>query len=443
MTTDGSHPTPPAPGTDHDHPAQPAAGTDHHHPAPDHDVAVIGAGIVGATTAFFLARHGLDVVLIDADVPASGASGGPGHRGVRANGRDPRELPLAAEAITLWERADELLGAPSGYEQLGGLSLIEADDESDTVRALRGRAQVQRAFGVPTEIIDRDDVHARLPGLSGAVRAAGWNPRDGIADHTLATRTFADGAVAEGARLLTHTLVEQVHAEAHQVRLRLAPAPDGGVGARTAGSVDAQAGPFLSSEEVLTARQVVIAANTGTAGLLERSFGIELPLWDANPQVAQIRLPEGTDFPHLVNHTSRPLSLKRAGGGLLTVTGGPTGARDADGRGITDLASLGRSLDALSATCPGLTTGTEVVSLDASRFDSWSADGVPVVDAVPGTQGHVLFAAGWSGHGFALGPASGKNLARWIVDRRRPEVFAPFTAARLGLIGDTAGDEDR
>jgi sarcosine oxidase subunit beta len=441
MTTDGSPATPPAPGTDH--PAQPAAGTDHHHPAPDHDVAVIGAGIVGATTAFFLARHGQDVVLIDADVPASGASGGPGHRGVRANGRDPRELPLAAEAITLWERADELLGAPSGYDQLGGLSLIEADDQSDTVRALRGRAQVQRAFGVPTEIIDRDDVHARLPGLSGAVRAAGWNPRDGIADHTLATRTFADGAVAEGARLLTHTLVEQVHAEAHQVRLRLAPAPDGGVGARTTGSVDAQAGPSLSSEEVLTAKEVVIAANTGTAGLLERSFGIELPVWDANPQVAQIRLPEGTDFPHLVNHTSRPLSLKRAGGGLLTVTGGPTGARDADGRGITDLASLGRSLDALSATFPGLTTGTEVVSLDASRFDSWSADGVPVVDAVPGTQGHVLFAAGWSGHGFALGPASGKNLARWIVDRRRPEVFAPFTAARLGLIGDTAGDEDR
>jgi glycine/D-amino acid oxidase-like deaminating enzyme len=384
------------------------------------DVAVIGAGIVGSTTAFFLARDtDLSVTLLEADAPACGASGGPGHRGVRANGRDPREIPLAAEAIGLWEQADELLGADSGYEQIGGLSLLEAGENTAKYESLQARATVQERAGVPTEILDQDAVRERLPGVSSAVQYAGWNPKDGIADHTHATRRFADAAVAHGARLETGARVERIeqtrtHAEVH-----------------------------LEDRRSVRARAVVVAANVGTKAIIEKSFGLTLPTWGENPQVAQVRLPEGVDFPHLVNHTSRPLSLKRAPGGLLTVTGGPTGLRDADGRGITNLASLSRSLEALAAVFPSFSVDTEVVSLDASRFDAYSADGVPIIDAVPGTgadgEGTVIFATGWTGHGFAIGPASGKNLARWVEAGERPGVFAPFAAARFGVHPESLG----
>ena len=71
-------------------------------PAKPHTHLVVGGGVMGVATAWELARQGASVTLVEAAEIACGASGGFGQRGVRANGRDLRELPLMAMAYEIW-----------------------------------------------------------------------------------------------------------------------------------------------------------------------------------------------------------------------------------------------------------------------------------------------------------------------------------------------------
>ena len=74
------------------------------------DFVIIGGGVYGCATAWELAKRGAEVMLLEADEIAAGASGGPGKRGVRANGRDLRELPLMRAAYRRWPTLHEELG---------------------------------------------------------------------------------------------------------------------------------------------------------------------------------------------------------------------------------------------------------------------------------------------------------------------------------------------
>ena len=85
---------------------------------------IVGGGIYGAATACHLARGGGDVMLLESRRIGSGASGGMGKRGVRANGRDLRELPLMTLAYDLWPSLSEDLGQPTGRLRLTADSSI-------------------------------------------------------------------------------------------------------------------------------------------------------------------------------------------------------------------------------------------------------------------------------------------------------------------------------
>ena len=87
---------------------------------------MIGAGVYGALIALALARRGRQVRILEARSIASGASGGPGRRGVRANGRDLRELALMTEAYRVWPRLNDTLDVGQCYERTGHLLLLES-----------------------------------------------------------------------------------------------------------------------------------------------------------------------------------------------------------------------------------------------------------------------------------------------------------------------------
>jgi sarcosine oxidase subunit beta len=93
------------------------------------DFVIVGGGVYGAGVAWELAKRGADVLVLEAGEIASGASGGLGKRGVRANGRDIRELPLMRTAYELWPDLHEQLGAPTGYERGGNLHFLELDSD--------------------------------------------------------------------------------------------------------------------------------------------------------------------------------------------------------------------------------------------------------------------------------------------------------------------------
>ncbi|WDZ88530.1 FAD-binding oxidoreductase [Nocardiopsis sp. HUAS JQ3] len=371
---------------------------------------IIGGGVHGCATAWQLAETGADVLLLEAREVASGASGGFGRRGVRANRRDLRELPLMRAAYRIWPTLDRRLGAATGYQRTGGMFLIEQETTGTRggLVAAHTHAAVQRRLGVPTEVLDRDGVLAREPGVSESVRAALYCPLDGTADHTATTRAFADAARERGAVIAEHSPVTAVERSGDRV-----------TAVRTA-----------SGERHEVGEALLVLNNAGAADLLRTQFDVEAPVWRILPQALRLTPRSTPPMTHLVGHDHRSLSLKPLPDGGVMVSGGWRGRWDADnGRGRTVEENVRGNMRAAAEVYADL-ADAELDLADASRPESCSADEIPVIDRIPGTA-NALVGTGWTGHGFAIAPAVAESLALWARTGSRPDNLAPFSFARF------------
>jgi sarcosine oxidase subunit beta len=364
----------------------------------------VGAGVHGAAVGWELARRGRDVLVIEAQGVASGASGGHGERGVRANGRDLRELPLAQRASELWPGMGDAIGGPTGYRRTGHLHLIERPDDLDAAVATVVR---QRDAGIPTELLSADELRSIEPGVASSVIAAVHCPLDGVADHTATTRSLMAAARRHGARLLEETTVSSVRVEGDR-------AVEVGTG---------EHGP------IPVRRSLLLLCNTGVADLVAAA-GVALPVFPVLPQVLLTAPVEPVPVRHLVGHASRPLAIKTLPGGEVMITGGRLGRRQpGTGRPVVDPGEVEANRADAVATFPAL-GDVPVVASTADRAEAASIDLVPVIDLVPGTT-NALFATGWSGHGWAIAPAVAELLATWVVDGSPPPLLAPFGVRRF------------
>jgi sarcosine oxidase subunit beta len=141
------------------------------------DVLVIGSGIVGNATAYYLAKKGADVIVLEAgdNIGAGGSSRNGG--GVRQSGRDPRELPVAMYGIQhIWPTLSEELGVNVEYHQSGNLRLGKTERHLEILTGLANKA---KAEGLGVEMIDAKTVHELNPYLTDEVIGASWCPTDG------------------------------------------------------------------------------------------------------------------------------------------------------------------------------------------------------------------------------------------------------------------------
>jgi len=162
------------------------------------DYIIIGGGVYGTAVAWEIARRGGEVLLVEAHEIACGASGGLGKRGVRANGRDLRELPLMRLAYERWPTLHEEIDGPTGYERMGHLLFMEREQDLSAAPSL---AWMQSQQGISTEFLEGGVVREMEPFVSEQVQAALYCPKDGIADHTATTRSFAKAAMGAGAQI--------------------------------------------------------------------------------------------------------------------------------------------------------------------------------------------------------------------------------------------------
>jgi glycine/D-amino acid oxidase-like deaminating enzyme len=170
-------------------------------------VVVIGGGIVGACTAFFLARRGVPVVLCEkGEIGAEQSSRNWGW--VRKMGRDPLEIPLAIEALRLWPEMNTLVGSETGFRRTGIVYLCRTQKEMDHRTAWL--EQAGQPFGLDSRLITRDQMARTLPGLSGPWTGGLFTPSDGRAEPALAAPAIAKGARAAGATILTQCAVRGI-----------------------------------------------------------------------------------------------------------------------------------------------------------------------------------------------------------------------------------------
>lgn len=365
---------------------------------------IVGGGVYGAAVAWHLARRGEAVELLEARTVASGASGGPGRRGVRANCRDHRELPLMVRARALWPTLHEALGTAPLFEETGHLQLIERPVDMPKAQA---RAALQSRLGIPTAYLEEAEMRALEPAVAPFVTAALHCPGDGVAFHAATTRAYADAAVAAGARIREGVAVDRLVARDGRV-----------VAVATA-----------DGDEIAVDGRLFLLANAGVRSLV--APWLDLPTWNMAFQVLVSAPLADNPVRHLVGHASRTLSLKREPDGRLMISGGRPGRWDAaTGRGTPIPQEIAANVADAVAVYPTL-AGIEIETADTDHLEADSIDAVPVIDALPDNP-HVIFAAGWSGHGWAIAPAVSELLADWALDGRRPDPLAPFAFARFG-----------
>lgn len=381
-------------------------------------IIIVGGGITGTAAAEVLAREGHAVTLIEKSTIAAMASGW-SLGGIRQSGRAAAELPLARAAIALWDGLADRLEVDVEYRRKGNLRLARTPAEVDVVRAL---VETQRAQGLDLQFLpDNAAVRAIAPAISSSVLAASFCPSDGHANPVKATRAFADAARRRGA-----TIREGVAALAIVVTHN-----------RVTG-VETTTG-FIPAE------RVIVAAGINTPALLA-PLGLELPL---STQI--VCAVQSEPLPPCLDQVFGVANANCAGrqeqDGRLRFTGGRGDWPFDPAQWTADsiAPSEGKVHDVVRLVAEVLP-----VAGDARIARTWGGlvdltpDALPAIDAPESVAGLVV-AAGFSGHGFCLGPISGllsADLALGRVPRHDLSAFRlarfkerPTTQTALGLHG--------
>jgi sarcosine oxidase subunit beta len=179
------------------------------------DVAIIGGGLVGTWTAYFLRKRGHSVTVIEKGAVGSQASG-VNFGNVRLEGRHPTEFPLALRAIEQWERIEELIGERCEFTPCGHSYIALDPKELPRLERYHERGH---AGGLEIELLGANEVRRRFPYLGPDVCGATWSKRDGTANPRLVTPAVARAARALGADIYPNTRVVAVEKAGERFRV--------------------------------------------------------------------------------------------------------------------------------------------------------------------------------------------------------------------------------
>lgn len=353
------------------------------------DVIVIGGGVVGCATAYYLAKKGVkDVIVLEADDSIGHGGSSRNGGGVRQSGRDVRELPYAIYAVqNMWPHLSEELGVDVEYYQRGNLRLGKTDAH---IKKLEKLASNARALGLDMNVVDGKTVKEICPYLSDEIIGASWCPTDGHANPMMTTLAYYKRSTEMGVRYFTGVKVKELRKVRGKVRKVV-----------------------LESGEIFEAETIIVAAGYESR-YITRTVGIDVPMTryfeealvtEMQPHMFDIML--GTADADFYGHQAQHGSF---------VFGSESGLEEATDMSPSDLKTNSLTV---SAGCRAI-MGYIPLLANAKIVRTWGGwlddcyDGVPVisrVDEVPG----LIIACGFTGHGFGTAPSVGLMLSQMVV----------------------------
>lgn len=343
---------------------------------------VIGGGITGCATAYELGKQGVKVTLLEREHIRAMGSGWT-LAGVRQSGRVQEELPIAREAIRRWEHLGEELGAELDYRQQGNLRLALSPDEAATIQQV---VDDGNAAGVPMQWLDRDAAREIAPALTTDFVGASFCATDGHASNAKTVDAYAAAAQRLGTTIINGVEVLELITDGDRV-----------TGVMTTN------GPY-------SADIVIVATGIYTPKLLQ-PLGLTLPLQVVLCPVAET-VPTGTLSlaPVLGVAAGNFAARQTAEGGIRFIGESQVwneGHHTSSNTGMTV-----REMDAMTRNALQILPGLADIRVDRiwGGLIDRTPDAMPVLDAVPEYAG-LIVGAGFSGHGFGIGPMSGEILA--------------------------------
>ena len=176
------------------------------------DVVVIGGGIIGVSAALYLAKRGVSVALVEKG--AIGAEQSSRNWGwCRTMGRDPHEVPLSIESLRLWAGMNADVGGETGFREAGIAYVCQTQAEVETYEAWLEKT---RPFQLRSRLLDAAETAKLLPG-GRPWRGALYTPGDGRAEPRLASNAIAEGARRLGASISVNCAARGVETSAGRV----------------------------------------------------------------------------------------------------------------------------------------------------------------------------------------------------------------------------------
>lgn len=354
-----------------------------------HDVAIIGGGLVGTWTAYFLRQRGHSVAVIEKGAIGSQASG-VNFGNVRLEGRHPTEFPLALRAMEQWERIEELIGERCEFTACGHAYI--ALDPKEMTRLERYQRE-GIAGGLEIELLGANEVRRRFPYLGPDVCGATWSKRDGTANPRLATPAVARAARAHGTEIWQDTRV--IALELTGERFRVVTDRDFAVEA-----------PF------------VVNAAGAWGNDIAQQVGETSPMFEAAPPNF-VTEPLPYFLAPALQDAAGAVIIRQVERGNVIVGFYPRGPADrvknrapvAPEKTLQSLADAVRVVPALR--------GAQAIRA-WSGIEGYLPDMLPVMGWSETTK-NLVHAYGFCGHGFQLSPGVGYTLAE-MIDEGKPRI---------------------
>ena len=366
------------------------------------DVVVIGGGVSGLSSAYFLARAGKDVVVIEKGTVGSEASGRNGGM-ISERVDEPPLIPMGVESLRLWETLDDELGYPTEFTQHGRLQVAVSEEEMGEILSDRDKAL---RHGVNVDMLDPSEIRDLIPGITERTLGGMFSPNGGHANPQRSVQAFAWAFQDRGGRLYQNTAVTGLEIANGRVS-----------------SVETTAG-------AIEADVVVGAAGPQTA-LMAEMVGVHVPVAPARVEIiATAPLEPFFDIALVGNG----LYGRQAARGNLLFGGGAHEwtdvglTADPDKPNTPLIRNIARRLAEL---LPG--------AADVPIIRSWAGvveqapDYLPIIDILDYPSNYVVVTA--SAHGFGISPATGKVVSDLVLHGESSVDISGLTLGRFADVG--------
>lgn len=383
-------------------------------PLKDHyEVVIIGGGVHGLATAYYLSRLGLtDVAVLDMNYLGAGASGR-NTAIIRSNYRTPEGVAFYDQSVKLYEDLSHDVGYNVLFSQRGHLSLSHSD--SATI-GLRVRAEVNQLSGVDSRVIGRDEIKQLAPALDLSdrprypIQAALYHPPGGIIRHDAVVWGYARGADRAGVSLHPFTQVTAITRANGRVT-----------------GVETSRGPIKAGW--------VVNATAGWATTIAAMAGVRLPI-TTHPLQALVTEPLKPFLDPVLVSANLHVYVSQTDRGELVIGSEIDPYTSYSNRSTLEF--LTESARHIVELLPGVRQ-VRVLRQWAGICDM-TPDYSPIIGETPGVKGFVVD-VGWGTYGFKAGPIAGKMVAELIATRKVPALIQPFSLERFerhDLVGEKA-----
>ncbi|MBZ9993039.1 NAD(P)/FAD-dependent oxidoreductase [Mesorhizobium sp. BH1-1-4] len=354
------------------------------------DVIVLGGGLMGTASAYFLARRGARVTLVERKRIGTGATVA-SFGNIRRTGRHLSQLPLAHRSLRLWGEAEKMLGRDVEFRATGHIRLIF---DEGSLADMRAYAQAARPWGLELEELGPREIRSRFPGLGPDSIGASFSPQDGSGNPRLIAPAFAEAARKLGAQIIEGAEVEKI--------------------------THTGSGFLVTSSKGAFAAECLLNTAGAWGARIAAQFGEEVPLDARGPQMGVTE-----PLPHRILPVVGIWTRDKDHGAYLRqvergniVFGGAAERVSVNldpGHAAADPMRLPLQLRAVARLLPAI--ARVAVIRTWSGCEGYIRDMLPVMGRSATTPG-LFHAFGFSGHGFQLGPGVGDAMAELIATDR-------------------------